>query len=1469
MITQRKKEPEQSVIVVAKKSWLMSWLHGDCKTISAAIKKAKAGDRILVKPGIYQEDLVIDKPLEIIGDGDVADIVVESKNASCISMETDKVLVRGLSLRNRAGNGYAVDIPQGKLTLENCDISSETLSCVGIHGAEGIVSYCQIHDSEESGVVVYENGTGRIENCQIFGNALAGIEIKTGGNPVVQKCTIKQNDYWAVYVYDGGAGTIENCDLQDNAKGAWHIQSSCQVRRGENREDTYTIEVSPTGKCKTISAAIKKAKAGNRVLVKPGIYQENLIIDKPLEIIGEGEVADIIIESKKSHCISMETDYALVRGLSLRNRAKGCFAVYIPQGILTLENCDITSNALSCVGIHGAEGIVSYCKIHNSKQGGVYVYENGTGRIENCQIFGNALAGITISKGSNPIVQHCKIHDGKDSGVLIWENGTGRIENCEIFGNAKAGIAIREEGNPVVQHCKIHHSKEAGVYVYENGTGRIENCQIFGNVLAGIAIREGSNPVIQHCKIHDGKQGSILVYKNGIGRIENCDIGGIQIREGSNPVVQHCKIHDSEESGVVVYENGTGLIENCQIFGNALAGIEIKTGGNPVVQKSTIKQNNHWAVYIYDGGAGTIENCDLQDNAKGAWHIQPGCQVHRSGNKEDTYTIEVSPTGKCKTISAAIKKAKAGNRVLVKPGIYQEDLVIDKPLKIVGDGKVADIIIESKNTSCIYMETDKALIRGLSLRNRAEGDCAVDIPQGKLRLENCDITSNTLLCVHISGSETEGIISYCKIHDSKGIGIIIDKNGTGRIENCEIFGNALSGIAISEGGNPVVQKCTIKQNKHWAVYVYDGGAGTIKNCDLRDNAKGTWHIQSGCQVHGSGNKEDTYTIEVSPTGKCKTINAAIKKAKAGARILVKPGVYQEELVIDKPLEIIGEGKVAEIIIESKNADCIFMKTDKALVRGLSLRNRAEGYFAVYIPQGKLTLENCDISSETLSCVGIHGAEGIISYCQIHDSKQSGVYIYKNGTGRIENCQIFGNALAGIAIIEGSNPIVQHCKIQDGKQGSILVYKNGIGRIENCEIVGIQIRDGGNPLVQHCQIHDSKQSGVMVWENGTGRIENCQIFGNALAGIAISEGGNPVVQKCTIKENKHWAVYVYDGGAGTIENCDLRDNAKSTWHIQSGCQVHRSGNKEGTTTIEVSPTGKCKTISAAIKKAKAGNRISVKPGNYQEELVIDKPLEIIGEGKVAEIIIESKNADCIFMKTDKALVRGLSLRNRAEGYFAVYIPQGKLTLENCDISSETLSCVGIHGSETEGIVSYCKIHDSKQSGVYVYKNGTGRIENCQIFGNALAGIAIIEGGNPIVQHCKIQDGKQGSILVYKNGIGRIENCDIVGIQIRDGGNPVVQRCQIHDSKQSGVMVWENGTGRIENCEIFRNALSGITITEGGNPVVQKCSIKQNKHWAVYVYKDGAATIENCDLRDNVKGAWHIQSGCQVHGSGNKE
>jgi pectin methylesterase-like acyl-CoA thioesterase len=51
--------------------------QGDYTTITDALKAVKAGGKILIRPGVYKEGIVIDKQVEIIGDGKRDDIVIE------------------------------------------------------------------------------------------------------------------------------------------------------------------------------------------------------------------------------------------------------------------------------------------------------------------------------------------------------------------------------------------------------------------------------------------------------------------------------------------------------------------------------------------------------------------------------------------------------------------------------------------------------------------------------------------------------------------------------------------------------------------------------------------------------------------------------------------------------------------------------------------------------------------------------------------------------------------------------------------------------------------------------------------------------------------------------------------------------------------------------------------------------------------------------------------------------------------------------------------------------------------------------------------------------------------------------------------------------------------------------------------------------------------------------------------------
>ncbi len=409
----------------------------------------------------------------------------------------------------------------------------------------------------------------------------------------------KTTSYTLTAINSAGSDTEKATVIVNAKQDVPHAVSATPVETSPSPAKTSSIIVDQMGRgdYTTISDAISAARPGAEILIEPGVYDEGLTIDKPLEIKGNGNLGDVVIRAIGKDAILFNAVKGKVSNLVLKQNGGGnWFGVKIPQGCLELKGCDITSNSWSCVAIYGnAYPILSGNKIHDGNQSGIIISGNGQGMIENNDIFGNTLSGIETTGDGNPTIRGNKIHDGKSSGVYVYENGQGMIEDNDIFDNTLAGITIKENGNPTVRCNKIHDGKSSGVYVYENGQGTIEDNDIFANVYSGIEIREGGNPTIRGNKIHDGKQ-----------------------------------------DGVYVHENGQGTIEDNDILTNAYSGIEIKDGGNPTVQNNRINHNSYQAIYIHDKGAGTIENNDLRNNQRGAWSISEDSKANitRSGNLE-------------------------------------------------------------------------------------------------------------------------------------------------------------------------------------------------------------------------------------------------------------------------------------------------------------------------------------------------------------------------------------------------------------------------------------------------------------------------------------------------------------------------------------------------------------------------------------------------------------------------------------------------------------------------------------------------------------------------------------------------------------------------------------------------------------------------------------------------------------------
>jgi nitrous oxidase accessory protein NosD len=225
----------------------------------------------------------------------------------------------------------------------------------------------------------------------------------------------------------------------------------------------------------TIQSAIDQAADGDLILIQPGSYKENLVVNKAVEIRGVSR-DEVILEAANitTPAILVRTGTGFViSNITVKTASSG---IQVSRVSGEIRNCDIVGGryGIAFSGSDSSDLLVSNCRISSydalttgdvppTRNVGIYAYGSGVVRIEesiferngtavhvsNDIVFRVALSefesnriAITVGSNSSGSFVGNSVTRSIENGVLL--NTTGHVEliNNEIFANVRHGLDL-------------------------------------------------------------------------------------------------------------------------------------------------------------------------------------------------------------------------------------------------------------------------------------------------------------------------------------------------------------------------------------------------------------------------------------------------------------------------------------------------------------------------------------------------------------------------------------------------------------------------------------------------------------------------------------------------------------------------------------------------------------------------------------------------------------------------------------------------------------------------------------------------------------------------------------------------------------------------------------------------------------------------------------------------------------------
>lgn len=286
------------------------------------------------------------------------------------------------------------------------------------------------------------------------------------------------------------------------------------------------------------------------------------------------------------------------------------------------------------------------------------------------------------------------------------------------------------------------------------------------------------------------------------------------------------------------------------------------------------------------------------------------------------------------------------------------------------------------------------------------------------------------------------------------------------------------------------------------------------------------------------------------------------------------------------------------------------------------------------------------------------------------------------------------------------------------------------------------------------------------------------------------------------------------------------------------------------------SGEYPTLAAALAVAGDGDVLSLSPGTYRENLVLDRAVTLRGpEGGLGSVRIAPPDGVALTVRAS-AVIQDLHLEGQDRAAPALLVEDGAPELTDLRVSTRSAAGIEVRGSGARPLVRRCTVENPTGVGISVLDGGGGVFEECEVVAAGQTGISVRGGARPRLERCRVHHATGAGIGV--TGEGSV--LEALG-------------CEVYEIKGSGVQVAARATARLTDCSVHRTSADGVTLDTDAALTLAGCDIHDIPENAVDLRSRAVLTLSRTTVRRfgrNGLSVWDPGTrvdaeGCEIHDS----